>query len=140
MMLKHFTRRRHFSISPYAALIKDLTETVEFDSQNRITNIPEAPFTLDPSLDHAPRRIHTLNDKQVDIAIKNHLKYFSKDLHEQLAAIFREELNTYGHIYAFNYLPRVPLQAIPYNQIHGMSIEGRAMMHMIMNNLDPRVA
>jgi len=28
-------------------------------------------------LDHAPKRTHTLNDNQVDLAIKNHLKYFA---------------------------------------------------------------
>jgi urocanate hydratase len=40
----------------------------------------------------------------------------------------------------FNYMPKVPLQAIPYNQIPGESVEGRAMTHMILNNLDPQVA
>ena len=68
------------------------------------------------------------------------MKYFSKDLHGKLSSIFREELNQYGHIYAFNYLPRAPLEAIPIELIPGKSIEAKAMMHMIMNNLDPRVA
>jgi hypothetical protein len=69
-----------------------LTQTVKFDSQNRITNIPEKPFTLDKSLDHAPKRTHTLTEKQIDLAINNHLKYFSQDLHSQLSLIFRKEL------------------------------------------------
>jgi len=120
--------------------LKDLSETVKFDSQNRISNIPEDPFTLDSCLDHAPRRTHTLNDKQIDLAIKNHLKYFTKDLHGKLDKIFRKELHQYGHIYAFNYLPRIPLEALPLNLIPGKTVEARAMMHMILNNLDPRVA
>ena len=66
--------------------------------------------------------------------------YFSKDLHPTLSAIFREELNKYGHIYMFNYLPRVPLEAIPINLIPGKTDEAKAMMHMILNNLDPKVA
>jgi urocanate hydratase len=47
----------------FQSLLKDLIQTVQFDSQNRITNIPESPVKLDDTLDHAPRRIHTLNDK-----------------------------------------------------------------------------
>ena len=81
-----------------------------------------------------------MNDKQVDLAIKNHLKYFTKDLHGKLSQIFREELNQYGHIYAFNYLPREPLEALPLDLIPGKTAEARAMIHMILNNLDPRVA
>ena len=69
----------------YAQLLKDLTQTVQFDSQNRISNIPESPFVLDPHFDHAPKRTHTLSPEQVDLAIKNHLKYFAKDLHPKLS-------------------------------------------------------
>ena len=47
----------------FQSLLKDLSQTVQFDSQNRITNIPESPVNLDETLDHAPKRIHTLNDK-----------------------------------------------------------------------------
>jgi hypothetical protein len=60
------TCKRFSSRSAYEALLKDLTQTVHFDSQNRITNIPETPYKLDASLDHAPRRTHTLTPKQVD--------------------------------------------------------------------------
>ena len=81
-----------------------------------------------------------MNDKQVELAIKNHLKYFTKELHGALIPIFREELHKYGHIYAFNYLPRVHLEAIPISMIPGKTVEARAMTHMILNNLDPIVA
>jgi urocanate hydratase len=40
----------------------------------------------------------------------------------------------------FNYLPKIPLEAIPYELIPGKSVEARSMIHMILNNLDPRVA
>jgi|LauGreDrversion4_2_1035121.scaffolds.fasta_scaffold136537_1 hypothetical protein len=100
-------------------VLKELQETITFDSQNRITNIPEVTPQLDASLDHAPKRTHTLTPKQVDLAIRNHLLYFSKDLHAKLDPIFRKELETYGHIYMFNYLPKVHLQAIPFDMIPG---------------------
>ena len=100
-------------------LLKELEDTITFDSQNRITNIPDVVPSLDASLDHAPKRTHTLTPKQVDLAIRNHLIYFSKDLHPKLEPIFRKELETYGHIYMFNYLPKVHLSAIPYDMIPG---------------------
>ena len=135
-------RKRLFStrVVSYDALLRDLTTQVKFDAQNRITNIPESPYKLDPSLDHAPKRTHSLTPEQVDQAIRNHLIYFAKELHSKLDAIFREELKTYGHIYMFNYLPRVHPEALPYDMIPGQTMEARAMIHMILNNLDPKVA
>lgn len=145
MLLKYIQRRlfsngKESTLYRYKELIKDLTQTVKFDSQNRIANIPDTPFKIDPSLDHAPKRTHTLNKENVDLAIKNHLKYFTNDLHAQLDPIFRKELEQYGHIYMFNYLPRVFPEALPFEMIPGKTIEARAMQHMILNNLDPKVA
>ncbi len=40
----------------------------------------------------------------------------------------------------FNYLPRVPLEALPYDLCPGTLPEAKAMIHMILNNLDPKVA
>ena len=145
MMLIH--TKRYFSksvtgagtASRHQALVQELTQSVQFDSQNHIMNVPELP-ALDMSLDHAPKRTHTLNDAQKDLAIKNHLKYFVKGLHPKLGHIFREELHNFGHIYAFNYLPKVPLEALPYDLLPGQSMDAKAMQHMILNNLDPRVA
>jgi hypothetical protein len=47
--------------SPYSALLHDLTKSVKFDSQNRIASLPEDPYELDESLDHAPKRTHSLS-------------------------------------------------------------------------------
>ena len=61
---RFFTTGSVTSSNPrFQSLLRDLTQTVQFDTQNRITNIPESPFKLDETLDHAPRRTHTLNDK-----------------------------------------------------------------------------
>ena len=120
-------------------MLREITSSIQFDSQNRIANLPETT-PLEPSFDHAPKRYHTLTDKQKEIAIKNHLKYFVKDLHPKLEKIFRQELEEYGHIYMFNYMPKSSLEAIPFDKIPGRTVEARAMTHMILNNLDPRVA
>jgi urocanate hydratase len=61
-------------------------------------------------------------------------------LHPKLEKVFREELEQYGHIYMYHYMPKVNLEAIPFETIPGKMTEARAMIHMILNNLDPRVA
>ena len=51
-------------VSQYQALLHDLTSSVKFDSQNRITNLPDTTTSsLDYDLDHAPKRTHTLTPK-----------------------------------------------------------------------------
>jgi len=40
----------------------------------------------------------------------------------------------------FNYMPSVNPEAIPFDHIPGKTPEARAMIHMILNNLDPKVA
>lgn len=131
-----------FSVTPTPKsqqIINEFTKAIQFDSQNRIASLPELT-QLEPSFDHAPKRYHTLTQKQMDIAIQNHLKYFVKDLHPQLTKIFQAEMEQYGHIYMFNYMPKTDLEAIPFAEIPGQTVEARAMIHMILNNLDPRVA
>jgi urocanate hydratase len=63
-----------------------------------------------------------------------------KDLHPKLDPIFRKELETYGHIYMFNYMPREHPAALPFDMIPGKTVDARAMTLMILNNLDPKVA
>ena len=130
--------QRAFS-TKYDKLLGELASQVAFDSDNRIVNLPEVT-PLDSALDHAPKRQHTLKGEDFELAIKNHLKYFHSSLHSKLRPIFENELHTYGHIYMFNYMPKVPLEAVPFNLIPGKSTEARAMIHMILNNLDPLVA
>jgi len=73
--------KRFFSAEAnYQRILQELSSSVKFDIQNRIANLPD-PTPLEPTFDHAPKRYHTLTDNQKEIAIKNHLKYFTKDLH-----------------------------------------------------------
>jgi len=120
-------------------IIKEISETCIFNEDNQICNLPES-YSLDPDLDHAPKRRHTLDEKGKELAITNALKYFHKDLHSKLIPIFKKELEDYGHIYMFNYLPKVHLEAVPYNLIPSKSETANAIIHMILNNLDPKVA
>lgn len=121
-------------------VVRAFTQTCRFDDQGLITHFPEAPPELDSNVPHAPKRNHRLNEQEQQLAVKNALKYLHPSLHETAAPIFKAELENYGHIYGFNFLPATHLKAIPFHQIPAKTTDARAMMHMILNNLDPAVA
>jgi urocanate hydratase len=123
----------------YLKIVTAISETCKFNEDNQICNIPELP-PLNPNFDHAPKRGHSLDEKGKALAITNALKYFHKDLHSQLTPIFQNELEEYGHIYMFNFLPKVDLESVPIHLLPGKSDTAKSMMHMILNNLDPKVA
>jgi urocanate hydratase len=50
------------------------------------------------------------------------------------------ELEEYGHIYMMRFTPQFPMKAYPIDQYPAKTLEGRALMLMICNNLDPAVA
>ena len=43
-------------------------------------------------------------------AVGNALRYFPAVLHDQLATEFAKELEDFGHIYMYRYLPSFPLR------------------------------
>ena len=43
-------------------------------------------------------------------AVGNALRYFPVDFHDQLAPEFAKELEDFGHIYMYRYLPSFPLR------------------------------
>lgn len=94
----------------------------------------------DPSIAHAPYRTHNLTKQDKKQAVKNALRYFPTETHEILAKEFAEELNEYGHIYMYRFMPDESLYAIPIDQIPAKSRHGAAIIHMLLNNLDPKVA
>lgn len=91
---------------------------------------------------HAPKRIidSVLNKKDKILAVKNALRYFPRELHNVLAEEFAEELQEYGRIYMYRYRPQYEMKARPINEYPAKSIQASAIMLMIQNNLDPKVA
>ena len=83
----------------------------------------------------APDRGYTLTPEQTVTALKNALRYIPKELHEQLAPEFLEELKTRGRIYGYRYRPQGDLKATPIDQYKGKCVEGKAFQVMIDNNL-----
>lgn len=72
--------------------------------------------------------------------MSNALRYFPSTLHEQLAGEFARELDDYGHIYMYRYMPTFELRAYPLDKISAKTRHGAAIIHMILNNLDRKVA
>ena len=99
-----------------------------------------APKEYDKSINHAPKRKDILTDREKALAIKNALRYFPKKHHEILAKEFAEELREYGRIYMYRFRPDYEMYARPIDQYPAKCRQAAAIMAMIQNNLDYRVA
>ena len=102
-------------------------------------SLPELK-TYDIEINHAPKRKDILTAEQKKLALRNALRYFPKHLHAQLAPEFVEELHQYGRIYMYRYRPSYLMYARPIDEYPAKSQQAAAIMMMIQNNLDPRVA
>ena len=101
--------------------------------------LPEAkPY--DKEINHAPRRKDILKPEEKVLALKNALRYFPENLHEALAPEFAAELKEYGRIYMYRYRPSYKIYARPVDEYPAKSRQAAAIMAMIQNNLDERVA
>ena len=74
------------------------------------------------------------------LAVCNALRYFPSRLHPTLAPEFAQELKDYGHIYMYRFRPVVEMRAYPISDYPVKCRQAAAIMHMLMNNLDRRVA
>ena len=94
----------------------------------------------DTEINHAPKRKDILSGEEKVLAIKNALRYFPGKHHATLAREFADELKTYGRIYMYRLRPDYPMYARPLDQYPARCRQAAAIMAMIQNNLDPRVA
>ncbi|MGN1211885.1 MAG: urocanate hydratase [Candidatus Cryptobacteroides sp.] len=101
--------------------------------------LPE-PKPYDKTVNHAPKRKDILSAEEKVLAVKNALRYFPKEQHETLAKEFAQELKDYGRIYMYRFRPEYEMYARPIDEYPAKSRQAAAIMAMIQNNLDPRVA
>ncbi|MDT0293675.1 urocanate hydratase [Mesonia ostreae] len=94
----------------------------------------------DTTINHAPKRKDILTKEEKKLALQNALRYFEPQHHATLLPEFREELNTYGRIYMYRFLPEHKIYARSINDYPGKSEQAKAIMLMIQNNLDHAVA
>jgi urocanate hydratase len=102
-------------------------------------HLPPEPF-FEPSIRRAPKRELNLNRAEIELALKNALRYIPDELHERLAPEFLQELLTRGRIYGYRYRPQGRIKGRPIEEYRGNCIEGKAFQVMIDNNLDFDVA
>ena len=101
--------------------------------------LPE-PKPYDTNINHAPKRKDILTPAQKKLALRNALRYFPKEFHATLAPEFAKELKDYGRIYMYRFRPDYKIYARPIDEYPCKCRQAAAIMAMIQNNLDERVA
>ncbi len=96
--------------------------------------------TYASGVNHAPKRKDILSKDEKQLAIRNALRYFPKDWHQELAQEFAQELQDYGRIYMYRFKPNYGFYARPIAEYPAQSQQAAAIMLMIQNNLNPAVA
>jgi urocanate hydratase len=91
---------------------------------------------------HAPKRNikGILSKSEKRLALKNALRYFPASMHAELAKEFAHELNKFGRIYMYRYRPDYEIFSRPVDQYPAKCRQAAAIMLMIHNNLDFKIA
>ncbi|WP_428224546.1 urocanate hydratase [Flavobacterium sp.] len=101
--------------------------------------LPQAkPY--EPQINHAPKRKEILTDEEKKLALQNALRYFEPHQHAELLPEFKQELELYGRIYMYRLRPDYEMRARNIEDYPGKSLQAKAIMLMIQNNLDYAVA
>lgn len=102
-------------------------------------SLPE-PKPYDHAVNHAPRRKDILDPEEKKLAVRNALRYFPPAFHRILAQEFAAELSERGRIYMYRFRPDYEIKARPLRDFPHISVQAAAIMLMISNNLDEKVA
>ena len=103
------------------------------------STIPSMPNFL-PSVSRAPKRKKILNANEKKLAIRNALRYFPSSFHSELSKEFLIELEEYGRIYMYRFMPNYKIQACSINELPYKSKEAASIQLMILNNLSHEIA
>ena len=116
--------------------------TAEFQKkiQEGIPSLLPSPKPFDININHAPKRKEILSPEEKKLALQNALRYFPKKQHQVLAQEFADELKKYGRIYMYRFRPDYEMYARSIDEYPGKSLQAKAIMLMIQNNLNYAVA
>lgn len=114
----------------------EVSKAMEIKMDNFLPEYPE----FERHVRRAPRRELTLTKREIELALKNALRYIPEELHEEIAPEFLDELLTRGRIYGYRFRPKGNLYGKPLDEYKGKCMEGKAFQVMIDNNLDFDVA
>ncbi len=98
------------------------------------------PHIYPEGINRAPKRKDILSVEEKQLAIRNALRYFPKEWHEELSVEFAQELKDLGRIYMYRFKPTYKIYARAISEYPSLSTQAAAIMLMIHNNLDPAVA
>ena len=118
---------------------KDIAKAMTIKLDDIFPNLPQMPI-FEQGIRRAPKRKLTLNRSEIEIALKNALRYIPEKWHDQLAPEFLDELLARGRIYGYRFRPRGRIFGKPVDDYKGECLEGRAFQVMIDNNLDFEIA
>ena len=99
------------------------------------TSLPEVP-SFETNIRRAPKRDLLLSDTEIELALKNALRYIPEKWHDTLAPEFLNELLTTGRIYGYRFRPAGQIKGLPIDDYKSNCLEGKAFQVMIDNNLD----
>ncbi|TRX52348.1 urocanate hydratase [Thalassomonas sp. M1454] len=119
-----------------------MTNLTDFQAQIKQgipTELPSAkPYPIDAN--RAPKRKDILTSDEKQLALRNALRYFPKEWHQELAQEFAQELQNFGRIYMYRFKPNYALKARSVKDYPAKCEQAAAIMLMVDNNLDPAVA
>ncbi len=99
---------------------------------------PEPVF--ESGIRRAPKRSLQLDAADIELALRNALRYVHPSLHDQIAPEFLAELRDHGRIYGYRFRPQGRLWGQPIQSYKGRCLAGQALQVMIDNNLDFNIA
>ncbi len=101
--------------------------------------LPQAkPYPADAN--RAPKRKDILSVDEKQLAVRNALRYFPNEWHQELAVEFAQELKDFGRIYMYRFKPSYHMKARSISDYPAKCEQAAAIMLMVENNLDPAVA
>ena len=119
-----------------------MTTTTNFHTEIKqgIPSILPQAKPYPANANRAPKRKDILNPEEKQLAVRNALRYFPKEWHQELAVEFAQELKDFGRIYMYRFKPSYDLKARSVSDYPAKCAQAAAIMLMVDNNLDPAVA
>ncbi|WP_434086756.1 urocanate hydratase [Shewanella zhangzhouensis] len=114
--------------------------TFQAQIQQGIPSELPAPKPYPAGANRAPKRKDILTPAEKQLAVRNALRYFPAEWHQELAVEFAKELNDFGRIYMYRFKPEYAMKARAISDYPAKCEQAAAIMLMVDNNLDPAVA
>ena len=111
---------------------QDLTLFKESIKQGIPSVLPQAkPYPADAN--RAPKRKDILTVEEKQLAVRNALRYFPKEWHQELATEFAQELKDFGRIYMYRFKPSYHMKSRSISDYPAKCQQAAAIMLMVEN-------